>query len=261
MRVINLIFTLYCAISYGQINCDSLPTLYSGYCFKKGESSVYYANYLNGLKHGKEQVFNKDGSKSFESNYQFGLLNDSTIDYYHNNLPKFISIYRHDTLIKTIAYYENGSLYHVMEMLGNIQCGWSTTYYSNGQIKTKRFYKEGIALEDFEAYYENGNLHYKAIYDEPTKTQNYCQYYENGQKEFCWVKLNEILVDDTFEMFYPSGQLKSRHISLKNKMYALIIRYNEQGFIIGREINNYDVIIRKRRFKFRMDKPFRLERK
>lgn len=244
-----------------QVDCDSVPANFSGVCKSCNSHGLVYheANYVNGLLDGQE-IYYKYGFKSLEYNYSNGVIK-SYKTYNDSNVLNYAQYYENGILRLVIAYFDNGNKSQEIELNGTINNGWSKYYYSNGELKSKRYYNEGIATRDGEGYYSNGNLHYKSTYNDTTKTENYCEYYENGQKKFCWVKVNDVLVGDTFEVFYPSGRLKSSHYSLKNKVYVLIISYDEQGHLIGREINNHEAIIKKRRFKFRMNKPFKLERR
>lgn len=244
-----------------QVHCDSIPTNYTGVCksYNSQGNMCHEAHYFNGVLEGKEFYY-KDGFVREEYDYSSGII-DSYKNYNDSNILSSLQLYENGVLKLQIGYYKNGNKSQEIELSGTINNGWSKYYYSNGQLKSKIYYVDGVASKNGEGYHANGNLYYKASYNDTTKIENYCQYYENGQKEFCWVKVNDVLVGDTFEVFYPSGRLKSSHYSLKNKVYVLIISYDEQGHLIGREINNHEAIIKKRRFKFRMNKSFKLERR
>lgn len=244
-----------------QVDCDSVPVNYLGVCKSYNSKGFvnHEANYLNGKLNGKEFYY-KNGNLSSEYDYSNGVINSCKY-YKDSNILESLFIYENGVKVVEISYWENGFKHSEVGLIGSIKNGWDIEYYSNGQLKDKYYYIDGFATKEGEGYYANGNLQYKTTYADSTKTENYCQYYENGNLEYCWIKVNDILKDDPFKVFYSSGHLKSNHYLFNNNTYVLIITYDECGRIIGREVNNHVAILKKRRCKFRMNKPFRIEQK
>jgi len=47
---------------------------------------------------------------------------------------------------------------------GNREGYWEESYYSNGNLCAKGFYKDGKPVGDWECYWSNGNLMFKGSY-------------------------------------------------------------------------------------------------
>jgi antitoxin component YwqK of YwqJK toxin-antitoxin module len=132
--------------------------------------------FKNDLEEGNWTYYNEDGSKNHNCNYKSGLLHGE------------YKIFDEYGIISSIRHFENGE-----ELFKN---GDSITYYSNGQIKSKCYYKngklegprieynyQGVVIE--EENYFNGKLNGLSISrygnGEVSRTQNYSNGLRNGE--------------------------------------------------------------------------------
>lgn len=139
-------------------------------------------NYVNGKKEGKSITYSENGNIERESNYVNGRKEGKTIFYYENGNIKSESNYLNNELEgQSITYYENGSIKYESNYVNGKTEGKSITYYENGNIET-------------EGNYENGRKEGKSIF-----------YYENGLGSIVRLYHNDILLNQTWNIFSNSN--------------------------------------------------------
>lgn len=129
-----------------------------------------------------------------------------------------------------------------------------TTFFENGQLKSKSSYKQGYQSGSFETYYENGQLESKGTFKEdgsslidgeyviyhkngtPSHTWriqdgktvgNSDYYFDNGQLEQRIVFKNGVRQDGPFEIFNRDGQPLKRGTTKNGKMHGTFEEYYE----------------------------------
>ena len=86
--------------------------------------------------------------------------------------------------------------------------GTSTSYYGNGQLKSKSSYKQGYQSGSFETYYENGKLESKGeINKDGSMYGDYENYHENGQLETkgTFKEDGSSLIDGEYVTYHENG--------------------------------------------------------
>jgi len=92
------------------------------------------AEFKNGLRHGKQETYDKKGQLLLLNTYKNGQLNGPYNSYYENGN------------LKTEATYKNGK-----------EDGPIRVYYENGQLWSESKYKNGVEVAPIKWYDENGN--------------------------------------------------------------------------------------------------------
>lgn len=120
--------------------------------FKKNgvQESYYYQTgelsertfYINNLKAGIEQRFDKDGSKNYEAFFKI-IEKDGQKISAQTGLEK---------------YWNNEQVVTLVEWVDGMQEGFTKTYYPNGQLKSRMQFKNGKLSGTYQTYYENGQL-------------------------------------------------------------------------------------------------------
>ena len=59
--------------------------------------------------------------------------------------------------------------------------GFETDYYSNGTIRLKAEFKNGLVIGELKRYYQNGNLKEVSVYDKDGILTKTTLFYENGE--------------------------------------------------------------------------------
>ena len=123
----------------------STMELVTGKVFSLEDGQLFHeAEYLNGLKHGKEKWWFKNGQLEVLANYKFGK-NDGVEKTYHEN-GKIKTIYHysdgHDKPdSKQLSYYSNGQLFEEIILNDKSVLISETRYWPNGKIAVESFDK------------------------------------------------------------------------------------------------------------------------
>jgi uncharacterized protein len=108
--------------------------------------------YVNGLKHGKYERYNYDGSLYITGGYVNDLMNGEWIWRHDDGTPRYKETYL------------NGS-----------EDGQSFRYYENGQVEDEMYYDYGLKNGEWLSFYEDGTLEIKTTYVKNN---------QHGRKEF-----------------------------------------------------------------------------
>ena len=109
---------------------------YTGTFIKKYENGnlARVAEFKNGLRHGKEETYDKNGQLLLLDTYKNGQKNGPHRGYYDNGN------------LQTEATYKNGK-----------NDGATRVYYENGQLWSESKYKNGEKIAPTKWFDENGN--------------------------------------------------------------------------------------------------------
>ena len=107
-------------------------------------------------------------------------------------------------------------------------------YYSNGQLETKWYFKDGELNWEITAYYENGQLEAKWYFKNGEPNWEITAYYENGQLQGKWyIKNGE--PDWEIIAYYENGKIESKEF-YKNWEYDWEqLYYYEDGQLKSKE--------------------------
>ena len=131
-------------------------------------------------------------------------------------------------LTTKIAQRRNAKIQEEYNSVDGQKDGAYCSYYKNGQIKVKSFYRKGQLEGPYEEYYENGRLKRKGTCKDDKFDGPYEQYYEAGQLMGKGTCKND-KIDGLYEVFYPSGKLKEKGTWQNGQMTGPAERYYENG--------------------------------
>lgn len=143
--------------------------VFETYVYQSGELSTRM-HFIDDLKSGKEQHFDKNGQMAYEVNYEIREIDGQKVS-------------QKSGLQRT---WENGSLKSTVEWANDQMQGISKVFYPNGNIEKIAYYKDGFLDGTYQTFYENGQLKQDLIYyiNPKTKTSAYINwgksYDENG---------------------------------------------------------------------------------
>ena len=165
--------------------------------------------------HGTNRFYNEDGILSWEMTYMVGNRHGpdknfhsngqiSTLSYNFQNVPYGPKIsYSKDGKIKeSLGYYKKYSYE---------RNGPSISYYSNGNIESKIYFKEGKLHGSRRDYYENGQLKFSTFYinqtDKTITEGPFVSYYENGQIQLEVSYFKDGKENGPFKYYDENGQI------------------------------------------------------
>ncbi len=82
--------------------------------YDTGEIKIVFSK-INGVKNGITKEFYKDGKLKYEYAYINGKLNGITREFKLNGLMKFEYTYENNTVIRTVEFYEDGTIKNIWE--------------------------------------------------------------------------------------------------------------------------------------------------
>ncbi len=128
--------------------------------------------------------------------YKNGLLKSTGTMYQNKKVGKW-KFYDIDgeTLIEVNNYYSGK------------QDGLSTEYYSNGQKKAERYFKNGILNGKSRTYFENGNIQTEVHWKNDVMEGKYKEYYQSGK-----MKVKAFLKNGQFQGLYSVYGEDNRYI-------------------------------------------------
>lgn len=117
---------------------------------KNGVQESYYTsgtisertNFVDNLKCGKEEIFDKDGKLSAEIYYEIVEQNGKLVS----------------QKTGTETRWQAGKLQSTTNWVNGLQNGETRTYYPNGQLERVMNFKDGKLEGKYQTYYENGSL-------------------------------------------------------------------------------------------------------
>jgi len=178
----------------GEITIDKNGTIFIGGILKNyshGKRYFYYGKtkklssireMRNGKKYGLEQQFYDNGQVKMERfNDTINVQHKWRKTYYENGaLEQDLEMKENYYLDK--VYYDNEQLLY-LDTVDYDQgiIGVHKSYYSNGNPKEEKNYKQGVLSGKFKCFYENGTLSMEGNYFTDHKDGLIKVYYENGK--------------------------------------------------------------------------------
>jgi antitoxin component YwqK of YwqJK toxin-antitoxin module len=155
--------------------------------------------------------------------------------YYENGQKKSVHNYDYrGLLINGATYYENGKMQSQKTSFGY------TSYFENGQIKSKGNYRDEKNVGNWTFYYENGQINKELYYKEGIIDGIVYMYYKNG-KIMAKGDLKEGSGLLTF--FYENGKKQKEGSLINEEKHGDWILYDEEGrFVKVEEYKNGDLV-------------------
>ncbi|MEM6894619.1 MAG: hypothetical protein AAF554_13085 [Bacteroidota bacterium] len=166
------------------------------HCSNEIERSIYYHLEKDGIKY---EISDSDGTMILRAKGEYNLVATQIGETRKITIDKLINS---DTLVKpriveyikkTNFSFKKGTSKEHLKKLGIIpnykfkNCedtcnGIETDYYSNGTIRLKAEFKNGLVIGDLKRYYQNGKIKELSIYDKDGILKKRTLFHENGEK-------------------------------------------------------------------------------
>lgn len=204
-------------IAFVAVSCDYSTT-----------SNNTHTNY----RHRDEQYLNYDTTgrflKYFDS--QWNLVHYKSDASYYRDAFYINGVVVADSIARD--YYISGELQfegHVATENPDKLVGLGTWYYRNGQKETQYTQDiQGRIHGEYMSYYENGNIKVKTYYKDGLVSGKYCGYYESGKKHFVG-NYKDNLFEGLQQVYYESGKVESIYYYKEGKLNGLTKEYYENG--------------------------------
>ena len=103
------------------------------------------------------------------------------ISSYDNGQPSKVRFYnKENQCIREVEYYENGLVYIEGAIKNDLRDGEWISYFPDGKVQSKGFFKDGLRTDKASIYYENGNLWMEGFYSHDHKCGEWIHYDELG---------------------------------------------------------------------------------
>ena len=189
--------------------------LYSGPVIKYLNSGLMEGEFLEGLKHGLWQTFNRIGQPLMIGYYDRGKKNGKFEQWYDDGKK------RHRELIATFVndqydgvykeWYENGRKSIVGTYKNGKEQGVYTEWHENGKKALQTKYINGIPDGRYREWHENGKKRIRITFRDGKENGVWTQWYENGKKEMKVKYVNGIPWGEAF-FWFPNGSLQGRGV-------------------------------------------------
>lgn len=189
--------------------------LYSGPVIKYLSSGLMEGEFLEGLRHGLWQTFNRIGEPMMIGYYDEGRKNGKFEQWYDDGKR------RHRELIATFIndqydgiyreWYENGKKSIVGTYQNGREQGPYKEWHENGRRALQTEYKDGTPDGTYREWYDNGKKRIKIIFKDGKENGLWIQWYENGKKEMKVKYINGIPWGEAF-FWFPNGALQGRGV-------------------------------------------------
>ena len=217
----------------------------------------YKVPYFEGKKHGKEQFFNEDGTLLGEGKFERGKKIGKHWKNHDPSTLSYVAMYDNEgNLLEPIKEYdEHGTMVAKYSLIGDQYDGEYQKWYSDGKVKLRYHYKNGVfegsqeefypsgnprikasyaAGEkhgEFTEFFEDGNLQLQAAYVEGKKEGKLCEWYANKQMKTKWNLKNDEL-DGVQMQWHPDGQLKMQVVYQEGKKQGEYKMWDLEGDLV-----------------------------
>ena len=156
-------------------------------------------NYQDGIEEGLMEEFYDDGKLEFRKYMKEGEIHGMWEQYYENGQLEFKGVYfeaedkvvlerNWHVLLKKITFYDKAwdliRKYVGIPKYGNEPYdGYWVNYYEDGQIKSKRYYKDKKRINVWRTFYPNGKIKTEERYVDGFEDGNWYWYSKNGKIE------------------------------------------------------------------------------
>ena len=107
--------------------------------------------------------------------------------------------------------------------------GYAIKKYDNGQLKSKKRYKDGKQEGLWEEYYKNGQLKLKKYSKDGKEQGLWEEYHKNGQLKIKGNFKEGLPKDGLYKQYHKNGQLHSKRSFKDGKRHGLWERFNRHG--------------------------------
>jgi Uncharacterized protein conserved in bacteria len=181
---------------YEQMYYENGKIRYKGSCLnteKNGTWKYYYENgrkfaqcdFTNSKAGKKWTLLSTDGNKFVDSKDSI-----AEIVFYYDGCPAAIRVIQQkkETLYK---FFPSFKTQVKCAMKGNILNGPSLSYFENGNINSKNYYRDGMQEGEYVLYYDNGSVRIKGNYSKDKQVDSWQYFKSNGQPDGEEVYSNE----------------------------------------------------------------------
>ena len=189
--------------------------LYSGPVIKYLNSGLMEGEFLNGVKHGLWQTFNRIGQPLMIGYYDKGEKNGKFEQWYDDGKK------RHRELVATFVndqydgvyreWYENGKKSIFGTYKNGKEQGPYKEWHPNGKRALQTKYIDGVPDGIYREWHENGKKRIKITFKDGKENGLWTQWYENGKKEMKVKYVNGIPWGEAF-FWFQNGALQGRGV-------------------------------------------------
>ena len=189
--------------------------LYSGPVIKYLNSGLMEGEFLNGVKHGLWQTFNRIGQPLMIGYYDKGGKNGKFEQWYDDGKK------RHRELVATFVndqydgvyreWYENGKKSIFGTYKNGKEQGAYKEWHENGKRALQTKYIDGVPDGIYREWHENGKKRIKITFKDGKENGLWTQWYENGKKEMKVKYVNGIPWGEAF-FWFQNGALQGRGV-------------------------------------------------
>ncbi|MGY2572312.1 toxin-antitoxin system YwqK family antitoxin [Vibrio sp. C8] len=202
-------------------------------------SSITY--FRNGVKHGREQNFYREGGLSKESEYRNGKLHGLQKYYSPKGVLYTESTYENGLLHgpQKIWSEEDSTLILVEHYQSGKKHGEQISYFADGMIQESEFYSQGTLIGVRESYYSDGRLKERERFDENGRRMERTNFYDRSAErlEQIWSYTDRGITED--KRLYQNEQLlrHERMFTGKRAPLGQVIKeeFDPQGTLIARK--------------------------
>jgi len=179
--------------------------------------------FANGKRHGKWVEFYKDGTLILELTWKNGKRHGLHRGWYLNGRIKYETHYEKGHLLNGKYYKANGQVGSEIEN-GN---GCACQYHSNGTLKRKTEYKNGLPDGETLKYHEDGHLYEKWTWSKGRMHGERTFFFEAG-KFSCKGTMKDNRPFGKWVHYYENGNIK-RVENYVDGQIVTVERYDEYG--------------------------------
>lgn len=106
--------------------------------------------------------------------------------------------------------------------------GWYISYYNNGNIRYKTYYKDGVEKGQRKEYYQDGSLKGTKMVDGGVVSGSIITYHNNGKKETEAMYKNG-KADGLWKVYYDTGEKKSEIPYSNDKINGVVKEFYKNG--------------------------------
>tara|TARA_B100001250_G_scaffold189658_1_gene162902 strand:- start:78 stop:932 length:855 start_codon:yes stop_codon:yes gene_type:complete len=195
--------------------------LYTGPVIKYLSSGLMEGEFLNGLKHGLWQTFNRIGEPLMIGTYDNGKKNGAFKQWYDDGKKRHLELVA--TFVndqydgKYLEWYENGKRSIVGTYKNGREEGLYQEWHENGNKALQTRYIDGVPDGLYREWYEHRSRfgikrkRIQIIFKDGKENGLWIQWYENGKKEMKVEYVNGIPWGEAF-FWFPNGALQGRGV-------------------------------------------------
>ena len=187
----------------------------------------------DGKKEGKWMVWNDNGTKKYEINYNNGLKNGLVIEWYDNGQKKSEETYKNNKRNGlSSGWFESGEKLRKINFSNDKKEGLSTQWYKSGQKQVEGTLKGGIGF--FKMWYESGEKSSEGTFKNFIKDGLWTEWSKTGQKK-SEENFKDGINHGLWTIWYDNGNKKSEWDYKDGELVNIIGSWNEDGSEKGKK--------------------------